>query len=208
MRDLCVVTYDENDNLLGYGVLAQGYANYIDRGRYLHQGAKLATILRDDRYSGRLLVPTYVFDRLNEVFRELCEKATELRLLSQIFKSINEYNKGNYEVSLALSWFSIEHILSESVKLSKSKESEERRYSLTSEQMIRIVENENLLPGNIIDSLNRTRRIRNRIVHSFQEARCSAKDCIEAFGILKSYLHQQSGLSLSINTDRRLQMIR
>lgn len=203
----------ENDKFMGGGASDISHANKMLLERYSSSYTEVDFKLFHS--SSRIEIPRDVFDRLNSDLYKLSEDYSNIKIISNITKSISEYKISNYDTSLILSWFVIESyieklwerlIVSKNVTYSDgSKRISSERKKHFSHNNYPISVKSNLLElFEVIDistfkKIDSVRDFRNKIVHQNSDFKCSDEHCKQAFEIIKKIILSETGVVFNIN---------
>lgn len=190
-------------------------ARYISTYRIYSELGFDQSIEMDERVAGRIIVTREVFDRLVQDFDKVFSNFNEVKILSNLIKSLSEYKIANYDTSLILSWFIIESYLSRKwrdllntlnkdlAEGSKRINSDRMKYFSGRDYPINIVINMLELFSAVsfekYKTIDRLRTKRNDIVHTNSASKCNPLDCIEAFKIISSFIEEDIALKLEFN---------
>lgn len=210
----------ENSKFSGCSISELSFAYKFQMGRFLsdYRGdISLTLALKSDpRILPRIEIPKIVFDTLHSDFSIIYKNHKNVKMLSEITKSLGEYKIVNYSTALILSWFVIEsYLFAYWNKLLDSKNithddgskrisSERREYLLGRDYPLSVISNMlELFDQTSFETfrkIDKVRKIRNKIVHpDNDESSCGHEICQTAFDIIKEFVRHETGVDLKFN---------
>jgi hypothetical protein len=207
----------EYDEFRGFSSSSESYSS-IYQNRRFHRDINDPI---DFKLEFQPIIPKKLFNELFSIFNKLYYKPNAVDILSELVKSIGEYNLGNYSTSLVLSWFIIESFVKEqwnSLLDSKNMiyEHEKKRISKKRKDyfngrdysmsiITNILELFNEIDYEIFEMIDFVRNKRNKIVH--RTSKCNSSDCEKAFYIVKKFIMKNMELDLDFSLHKHSQML-
>lgn len=179
-RDAFRVIYEDN-KVSCMSVATESYANMFQKGRFISNYSSGLLIEFDSFISHRFIVSHGALDVACTNFMKLIDNEEEVSKIASLAKSLAAYKVGNYQISILLSWFIIESLLStmwsqhlETKKMDlpygKKRINSKRREFLTGRDfpistVSNLLELEGLLDHSSFEKIDQIRGCRNKIVH-------------------------------------------
>jgi hypothetical protein len=162
----------------------------------------------DPRLELRRALPPEVFDAAFVTFSKLSATDGMVRALSEIAKSISEFRIGNYETSLAISWFVSERCLvgrwksflkspqNQSQQPLSNKKSRKAGNDLPIFNVLKELEQTGQLPNAHFQQADRVRRFRNKVVHKDDTFQCDHSHCRDAIELALLLTLDNTGIAM------------
>lgn len=160
-----------------------------------------------DVFNSRLSIPKKVFDLVVRDFASVVDKDSLAPMIAGIAKSVSEYKVANYDLSLILSWFVIESLLTRKWEIflenknkiygDGSKRINEEREKLfdgrdyTISVISNILELSDMIPFETFNRIDVVRKYRNKVVHQDQVNKFTSKHCDMAIRLALDLLYAE-----------------
>jgi hypothetical protein len=159
-------------------------------------------------------IPIKICDLINNDLGIIINNYRNIKILSNISKSLSEYKIANFSISLVLSWFIIEMFLkkywddflnnkNETFPNEQKRINTDRKNYLEGrDYTISIISNtlelNDIISYELFKKIDRVRVIRNNIVH--KNIDCSQKDSALALEIIEQFINKEMSINISFNT--------
>lgn len=199
-RDVIRITFKDNEFLSAGNNQAIG-ASYINH-RFSVSSYYDITLKEKDE---RVIIDETTFETLYNQLEIIFKNTNNIKILSNLLKSIGEFKIGNFSLSLILSWFIIETYLNsywtsylENLRVSPKRIKYLTNNDYTAAIISNILELVGVFNSTDFEMLDSIRKERNAIVHKSKNT-TDRKLCVSAFQVIEKFFNEQTGASIIVD---------